>query len=447
MRSVDVVQASAWYPPYDVGGTEVYLHGLVAGLTARGIRTGVIVPRHAAAPETYAHDGTPVETYPVNGEPKADKIKRGFPHEGFDQFRARLAAHAGAIYHQHSWTRGCGPHHLRAARELGFRTVLTVHVPGNVCLRGTMLLHGSQSCDGLVTAHRCGACWAESRGLPRVLAHAIADAPTPVAAAMRAGRSRISTALSARALGAERKAALKEMIEHADRVVAVCQWLFEALAINGAPREKLVLSRQGVSPEFAQAASAVQRCSQPGGPLKLLFLGRFSKVKGVDIIVRAVRRLPTDVDVHLAIHAISTRDEATYEAEVRDLAAGDARIVFEPPVGRDRLGELMITHDVLVVPSQWLETGPLVVLEAQAMGLFVLGSRLGGIAELVEEGHSGDLVEAGSVAAWSAAMAGLASQRRENRPPRLPRAVRTMDAAASEMAEVYRELGLVEPTS
>ena len=100
----------------------------------------------------------------------------------------------------------------------------------------------------------------------------------------------------------------------------------------------------------------------------------------------------------------------------------------------------MARHDALVVPSLWLETGPLVVLEAQAAGLYVMGSRLGGIAELVGDGAGGELVEAGSVRAWTAAIARLAERRASGALPRRPREVRTMAAAAAEMAELYRSL-------
>jgi glycosyltransferase involved in cell wall biosynthesis len=57
--------------------------------------------------------------------------------------------------------------------------------------------------------------------------------------------------------------------------------------------------------------------------------------------------------------------------------------------------ETIRKYDALVVPSVWLETGPLVVLEAFAAGVPVIGSRLGGIAEMVRDGEDGLLFEAG----------------------------------------------------
>lgn len=97
----------------------------------------------------------------------------------------------------------------------------------------------------------------------------------------------------------------------------------------------------------------------------------------------------------------------------------------------------MSDYDALVVPSLWLETGPLVVLEAQAAGLFVLGSRFGGIAELVDESDAGELVEAGDVAAWAASIErGAAAARRLAAPI----SSHTNDVVAEEMAALYQSL-------
>jgi len=440
---IRVLQATAWYPPYDMGGTEVYLEGLTGELRTLGVESSVIVPRGTGASEAYVHAGTPVETYPVNEIPAPDEMRDGRPHLQFSEFQARLAAQRGAIYHQHSWSRGCGPHHLHAARELGFTTVLTVHVPGTICIRGTMLRYGTRSCDGRVEERYCGACWAQGRGMPRALASAVARLPLSIALRARRGRTRAATALAARVLGAEQRAQLGEMIRNADWVVAVCGWLHDALAANGVPPERLVLSRQGVTAAFLQAAQKAAATSgySGKGPLKLLYVGRWHPVKGIDIVVRAVRALPAETSVQLSLHAVpGTAEEATYEEMVRRLAEGDRRIKFAPPLPRGELAVTMARHNALVVPSVWLETGPLVVLEAQAAGLYVMGSRLGGIAELVGEYAGGELVETGSVRAWTAAIERLAERHASGALVCRPREVRTMAAAAAEMAELYNSL-------
>jgi glycosyltransferase involved in cell wall biosynthesis len=232
------------------------------------------------------------------------------------------------------------------------------------------------------------------------------------------------------------------MVCNADRIVAVCQWLYDALAANGAPREKLVLSRHGLPATFLPAIEQVRPANaSKGGPLKLLYVGRWHPVKGVDVVVRAVRALSGDTAVRLTIHGLpSGAEEEAYEQRVRTLAGADPRIVFAPPLARSEVAAAMIKHDVLVVPSLWLETGPLVVLEAQAAGLYIVGSRLGGIAELVSDGAGGELVEAGSVRAWTTAIMRLAQRRVKVALARRPREVRTMAIAAVEMAALYRSL-------
>jgi len=442
VRQSQIVQASAWYPPTHSGGTETYVESLVAELSGLGIESTVLVPRQAGVGEAYVHRSIPVETYAVNATPTPGELKRSEPHQDFEQFKRRLTSHRGAVYHQHAWTRGCGPLHLKAARELGMHTVLTVHVPGVTCLRGTMLRFGAAPCDGRVESAPCGACWAHERGMPRAAAQAIGRLPIAVARCAQRFEGRLATALSARELGAGMIRRTAEMISNADRIVAVCQWLYDALALNGTAAEKLVLCRQGVSAEVVAALSELRPLRRrTDGGLRLLLLARLEPVKGVDVAVRAVRALPEDPPAELRICALPAAEGTrAYEDQVRHLAGADPRIRIEGPVPRSGLAEAFAGADVLLAPSIWLETGPLVVLEAQAAGLFVLGSQRGGIEELVRDDDCGELVEAGDVAAWTAAIARLATRHRAEGLPRLTRPVRTMATVAAEMAALYRTL-------
>jgi glycosyltransferase involved in cell wall biosynthesis len=437
--SIHVVQATAWYPPHSIGGTESYVEDLVEALAARDVASTVLVPAEPGAADRYVHAGRAVETYPVDAIVDRDEASGLKPPRQFAVFRERLRAHPNAIYHQQSWSRGCGPLHLRTARELGLRTVLTIHVPGVICLRGTMLRFGQTVCDGRVEERACGACWAQWRGLPSAAATCVATLPLPLVRRLRHGRTRLATALAARALGAERSAQLRDMVDHADRIVVVCRWLAEALAANGVPASKMVMSRQGLSDAFVGAASSAPPRKERGARMRLLYLGRWESLKGIDVVVRAVRA--TSIDVGLTIRAVAANAaDRPYEAKVRRLARDDPRIDFAGAVHRrDVLAEIG-RHDILVVPSVCLETGPLVVLEARAAGVFVLGSRLGGIAELVEDGVDGELVEPGDPAAWARAIERLAQRWALGALAPIARPVRTMSAVAADMVDLYRSL-------
>jgi glycosyltransferase involved in cell wall biosynthesis len=98
------------------------------------------------------------------------------------------------------------------------------------------------------------------------------------------------------------------------------------------------------------------------------------------------------------------------------------------------------TFDLNAVPSLWLETGPLVVLEAKAAGLPIIGSRLGGIAELVREPEDGMLVPPGDVMAWARAIKAMVYNRPTQAVSPTAAKVRTMREVASDMAALYNSL-------
>ena len=87
-----------------------------------------------------------------------------------------------------------------------------------------------------------------------------------------------------------------------------------------------------------------------------------------------------------------------------------------------------------------MEMAPLVVLEAKAAGLPVIGSRIGGIAELVREPEDGALVPAGDVGALTEAISAMVSSRTALPCVSRTGKVRTMRDVADDMAAIYNSL-------
>jgi glycosyltransferase involved in cell wall biosynthesis len=251
--------------------------------------------------------------------------------------------------------------------------------------------------------------------------------------------------LSARAHGEEKRRQIQAMTADANVVVAVCQWLHDALELNGVPKEKLMLSRQGLAPAFMRSARAAASArATTTGPLRALYLGRWDSTKGIDVIVKAIRQLPGTTPVELSIRAIQSSSGEIFEKAVRKLADGDRRITIQPAVDRSDLPEIFADHDVLVVPSRWLETGPMVVLEALSAGLYILGSNMGGIAEILTNSDNGELIDHENIAKWSEAVLRLSHLKSAGDLVKRPSEVRSIDTVAQEMAEVYRQLAGVK---
>lgn len=434
---MNVIHAVAWYFPESTGGTEVYVSGLVKELSALGITNSVVAASNKSAPFDYVNEGVAVHRYPFADEPVGAFARGERKPRDFDTFVAWLDRQPRGIYHQHSWTTSSGPHHLNAAKSLGFRTVLTAHVPANICVRGTMVEFGTGPCDGRVTTERCAACWSHARGLPGPIARALGRIPMSVsqAACTLSAESRLFTALGSRAMVQLRQRQLATMAEAADRIVAVCDWHAEALRRNGISAEKLTVSRQGVDRGFV-GRLPIRR----GGneKFRLGFLGRCDPVKGLPVLLEAVARLPADLVFELVVYAVVNNepDQRRFDALVEQMA-GDPRVKFMPPADRQEIPAVLASLDMLAVPSQWMETGPLVVLEAQACGVPVLGSNMGGIAELITPGVDGFLVKFSDPSAWTEAIQAAVTGALPCGGNTQRGAVRTMAEAARDMAALY----------
>jgi glycosyltransferase involved in cell wall biosynthesis len=140
-------------------------------------------------------------------------------------------------------------------------------------------------------------------------------------------------------------------------------------------------------PHFVEAQEP--RASRARGH-HVLYVGRLVPEKGVDVLIRAAARAGAEVRV---LGGGRDLDElAKLAAEV----GADVRFVgsVAPAVVREEMARAR----ALVVPSVWHEVLPLVVFEAFAARLPVIGSAVGGVADLLAEGR-GVLVPPGDVVA------------------------------------------------
>lgn len=143
----------------------------------------------------------------------------------------------------------------------------------------------------------------------------------------------------------------------------------------------------------------------PDGTFRLGFIGSLYPNKGAKELLEAFRKLPGD---HLRLR-VAGRGDVSYLAVLQEIAAGDPRIEL---LGYCSPAEFFPSIDLAVVPSLWQDTLPTVVFEAHGYGVPVLGSRRGGIPEMVVPGENGDLFDPdvpGDLEAKLAAMVGTST--------------------------------------
>jgi glycogen(starch) synthase len=136
------------------------------------------------------------------------------------------------------------------------------------------------------------------------------------------------------------------------------------------------------------------------GAVRILCVGRLEPRKGTDLLLAAARQVCQEnpraqfvlVGKDSGCSGKSYREE--FESLAPELVAAQ-RVVFAGEVTDDELYQHYADADVFVLPSRFESLG-LVLLEALSFGLPLIATRVGGIEEIVHDGQTGLLFDAGS---------------------------------------------------
>jgi D-inositol-3-phosphate glycosyltransferase len=209
-----------------------------------------------------------------------------------------------------------------------------------------------------------------------------------------------------------------EVVARSDGVVASTPHEVADLVEHyGARPESLRVSPPGVDHiVFGPGDRTAARRWLGLGPEPLvLFAGRIEAHKGIDVAVRAHARLPDGVAAgegppHLLIVGGPSGADGAREArrlrELVEFHQTDDRVHFLPAQPHTSLAEFYRAADVLVMPSR-SESFGLVAAEAQACGLPVVASGVGGLRHVVADGNSGVVVDELEADAFARALLGI----------------------------------------
>jgi glycosyltransferase involved in cell wall biosynthesis len=178
-----------------------------------------------------------------------------------------------------------------------------------------------------------------------------------------------------------------------DRYIALTQFAAQKLGSYRVPVEKI-----RIKPNFVPDHG----CGQGQGSFAL-FVGRLSTEKGLETIIAADRRGHLPLPVHMA------GDGPLFAEVERACARPGSRLVYLGRLSRSQVVEQMKSATVLLVPSLWYEGFPMVMVEALSLGLPIIASRIGGLPEIVHDGHSGLLFEPGDPSALLQALGSFVS--------------------------------------
>ena len=126
----------------------------------------------------------------------------------------------------------------------------------------------------------------------------------------------------------------------------------------------------------------------------ILFVGRFSKSKGIETLINAFSIVKNELkvtDIHLVIMGVDFGYQAKMEKLIKKLnLSAETKVIKNPP--RDDVISAYGESEFLVLPSQW-ELSPLVPLESFAFKKPVISTNSHGIPYTVQNNKNGILVE------------------------------------------------------
>lgn len=174
--------------------------------------------------------------------------------------------------------------------------------------------------------------------------------------------------------------------KQADGVIANSDGL-KRLARRSMPGIDIQVVPNGVDPELFQYE---RRKDVKIGAVRILFAGRFSHHKGIDVLLESLNRLSPDIH-EVEVDLVGDGPEMKRLKQKALEISGRVQINFYGWKSREDLYRMYRDADLFVFPSRD-EGMPNVILEAMASGLPVIATRIPGSEELVADGVNGFLV-------------------------------------------------------
>jgi glycosyltransferase involved in cell wall biosynthesis len=180
---------------------------------------------------------------------------------------------------------------------------------------------------------------------------------------------------------------------HSNHLIGVSEKSCDMIRSLGIPADRVSRIYNGVAPAFLEDVEPVEELRGPGPHIGIF--GAIEPRKGQEYFIRAATKVlqnhPTSK--FWVVGSTSYQDNEVYFEHLKDLAGSLQIAQHIRFVGfRRDVPQWMAGMDVIVLASTGMEALPTVIIEAGALGVPVVATTVGGVAEILTHGETGMLV-------------------------------------------------------
>jgi glycosyltransferase involved in cell wall biosynthesis len=362
-QGMKILISSNVYPPNFIGGAELITHQQAKVLRNAGHEVVVCagdiggrVKRYECVREKYDS----LDVYRIGLLPEDYHPERlNFFHRKVEErFSELLESFSPDVVHLHNVV-GLSVGLISLSRDSGAKTVVTLHDYWAVCPKNTILDSSGIVCLDYNNCDKCIPSFKLNGGL---------QVPARL-----------------------RRDYIDLQAQEVDVFVSPSRYLADAHINAGFPREKFRVIWNGID---VQRFSKIRKKEAEGRVIRFSFIGHFGKHKGIAVLLEAMKLVSEKNRFRVNFVGIGEELDRT-RRHVREMGLRRS-VKYWGRVGHDRIETVYQETDVLILPSIWPENHPGTITESMSSRTPVIASAIGGIPELLHDGVTGWLFEAGN---------------------------------------------------
>ncbi len=358
------------YPPYFIGGAELIAHTQAKTLKKLGYEVTIFAGEINNNRERYSLRHDTFEELSVTRLCLHDRdFSAGnfnFTHKEVEsRFNDLLDEFSPDIVHFHNIV-ALSVGLIQTAAKRNIPTLLTLHDYWGICHKNTLMKNESDICEEECPCTECqpfisGERWG---GVPSIM----------------------------------RRDFIACQFDLLDNLVSPSKYLAKRYVKEGIGEGKMNVIPYGIDVE--RFSKIKKSCGD--GRIRFSFIGYIGRHKGVFTILDALSYI--DNREEIVINFFGDGEQKEELMRLVQTKGFDDFVRFPGKVDNSRIEEVYCDTDIMLLPSVWPDNHPVSIYEAMASSIPVVASRMGGIPELVEEGKTGYLFDAGNAMALAEKM-------------------------------------------